>query len=333
MEDEHTGDGATRRYDASQPIGDVLSITEDGVDQTFEGASPRWEIDTDQQRFELAAGETATPNGDTIKFAFVSDEALVLTADDAAAITDIGFPIARRYEDDTIDNVALARGLLAARLDRHNQRFEEFITTTKPGAVTRLRHGVAPTWNFPRQGLNSVRLLVESVSERLGAGGGAFHPVVLTIRSTALDYQGDAGDAWRATTAFRPPAPRPATGPGTDADQRILRPGNVARPARLPIDLGGSPAILMSQSGLADPRRCQPGPGERARDRRPAHPDVHRTLPAGWGAPDRPGRWSCSCGTRRTARRSARRSRWTAPSRRACGTCCGRSRCRCAPSI
>ena len=112
--------------------------------------------------------------------------------------------------------------------------------------MKRLRPGVAPTWNFPRQGLSSVRLLVESVSERLGAGGASFHPVVLSIRGTALDYQGDAGDDWRATTAYRPPAPRPATGPGTDADQRILRPGNVARPARLPIDLGGSPAILMS---------------------------------------------------------------------------------------
>ena len=83
MEDEHTGDGTTRRYDASQPIGDVLSITEDGVEQTFEGASPRWVIDKDQQRFELATGETDTTDGDTIKFAFVSDEALVITADDA----------------------------------------------------------------------------------------------------------------------------------------------------------------------------------------------------------------------------------------------------------
>ena len=30
--------------------------------------------------------------------------------------------------------------------------FEEFIATTIPGAVKRLRPGVAPTWNFPRQG-------------------------------------------------------------------------------------------------------------------------------------------------------------------------------------
>ena len=162
----------------------------------------------------------ATPDGETIRFSYVSAEAMVITADNAAAITDIGFPIARRYEDDTIDDVGLARTLATARLDRHDQRFEEFIATTIPGAVKRLRPGVAPTWNFPRQGLSSVRLLVESVSERLGAGGGDFHPVVLTIRGTAQDYQGDAGDDWRATTAYRPPAPRPA-----DPDQEILRPG------------------------------------------------------------------------------------------------------------
>ena len=38
----------------------------------------------------------------------------MITADNAAAITDIGFPIARRYEDDTIDDVGLARTLAAA---------------------------------------------------------------------------------------------------------------------------------------------------------------------------------------------------------------------------
>ena len=72
VEDERTGDGVTRRFDASQPIGDILSITEDGVEQTFDGSNPRWEVDTDQQRFELATGETATPSGDTIKFGYVS---------------------------------------------------------------------------------------------------------------------------------------------------------------------------------------------------------------------------------------------------------------------
>ena len=234
VEDVHTGDGVTTRFDASQPIGDILSITEDGNEERFDGTDPRWEIDVDQQRFALAPGKGATPSGETIRFSYVSAEAMVVTADNAAAIFDIGFPIARRYEDDTIDDVGLARTLATARLDRHDQRFEEFIATTIPGAVKRLRPGVAPTWTFPRQGLNSVRLLVESVSERLGGGGGAFHPVVLTIRGTAQDYQGDAADDWRATTAYRPPAPRPA-----DPDQEILRPGNVAVASSVPLQLGG----------------------------------------------------------------------------------------------
>ena len=248
VEDVHTGDGVTTRFDASQPIGDILSITEDGNEESFDGTDPRWTIDVDQQRFELSPGKGATPAGETIRFAYVSAEAMVITADNAVAITAIGFPVARRYEDDTIDDVGLARTLAAARLDRHDQRFEEFIAETIPGAVKRLRPGVAPTWNFPRQGLSSVRLLVESVSERLGAGGGDFHPVVLTVRGTAQDYQGDAGDDWRQTTAYRPPAPRPA-----DPDQEILRPENVAVASSVPLQLGGSLAFAITSGVWSTP--------------------------------------------------------------------------------
>ena len=138
-------------------------------------------------------------------------------------------------------------------MDRHDQRFEEFIAETIPGAVKRLRPGVAPTWNFPRQGLNSVRLLVESVSERLGAGGAAFHPVVLTIRGTLQDYQGDAGDDWRATTAYRPPAPRPMAPITADPDQTIIRPGNVAVAASIPLQLGGSVASAIDSGAWGTP--------------------------------------------------------------------------------
>ena len=65
------------------------------MEQTFDGTDPRWEIDVDQQRFVLVTGKGATPSGDTIKFGYVSAEAMVVTADNATAITDIGFPIAR----------------------------------------------------------------------------------------------------------------------------------------------------------------------------------------------------------------------------------------------
>ena len=253
VEDERTGDGVTRSFDASQPIGDILSITENGVEQTFDGTDPRWEIDVDQQQFVLATGKGATPAGHTIRFGYVSAEAMVVTADNAAAITDIGFPIARRYEDDTIDDVGLARTLATARLDRHDQRFEEFIAETIPGAVKRLRPGVAPTWNFPRQGLNSVRLLVESVSERLGAGGGAFHPVVLSIRGTAQDYQGDAGDEWRATTTYRPPAPRPEVPLTADPNQSIISPSNVAVTSAIPLHLGGSVGSAVTTAAWSIP--------------------------------------------------------------------------------
>ena len=248
VEDVHTGDGSTTQFDASQPIGDILSITEDGNDESFDGTDPRWEIYVDQQRFALAPGKGATPAGETIRFSYVSAEAMVVTADNDVAIGQLGFPVARRYEDDTIDDVGLARTLASARLDRHDQLFEEFIAETIPGAVKRLRPGVAPTFNFPRQGLSSVRLLVESVSERLGPGGADFHPVVLTIRGTAQDYQGDAGDDWRQAVAYRPPAPRPA-----DPDQEILRPGNVAVASSVPLQLGGSLAFAITSGVWGTP--------------------------------------------------------------------------------
>ena len=152
VEDVHTGDGSTTQFDASQPIGDILSITEDGNEESFDGTDPRWTIDVDQQRFELSPMKGATPDGETIRFSYVSAEAMVVTADNAAAITDIGFPIARRYEDDTIDDVGLARTLATARLDRHDQRFEEFITTTIPGAVKRLTAGSGSDVELPAAG-------------------------------------------------------------------------------------------------------------------------------------------------------------------------------------
>ena len=72
VEDVHTGDGSTIQFDASQPIGDILSITEDGNEERFDGTDPRWEIAVDQQQFVLAPGKGATPVGETIRFSYVS---------------------------------------------------------------------------------------------------------------------------------------------------------------------------------------------------------------------------------------------------------------------
>ena len=94
---------------------------------------------------------------------------------------------------------------------------------------------------------------MESVSERLGAGGAAFHPVVLTIRGTAQDYQGDAGDDWRATTTYRPPAPRPAVPVTADPNQTILRPENVAVASSVPLQLGGSLAFAITSDVWSTP--------------------------------------------------------------------------------
>ena len=253
VEETHTTNGVTLRYDAGQPIGEILSITLDGIDESFDGPGARWTVDTDQQRWELAPGEVPSGAGKALKFAYVSDEALVLAADDAAAIADIGFRLTKRYEDDTIDTVSLARTLAAARLDRHNQLFEEYIAISLPGEITALRPGVAPVWEFQRHALGGVRLLVEKVSERTVVGGANFHPVELTIVGTALDYQGGVGDDYRASLTYRPPAPRPGTGAAADPDGLIIRPGNVAVPVSLPINLGGESGVALSSSSWEIP--------------------------------------------------------------------------------
>ena len=86
---------------------------------------------------------------------------MVVTADNAAAIFDIGFPIARRYEDDTIDDVSLARTLATARLDRHDQRFEEFIADDDTG-----RGEAAASWGGSDVDLPSGRASVACRSAR-----------------------------------------------------------------------------------------------------------------------------------------------------------------------
>ena len=137
-------------------------------------------------------------------------------------------------------------------MDRHDQRFEEFVASTIPGAVRRIRPGVAPSWTFPRYGLDATRLLAEKVVSSL-APGAQFgdHNVVHRMTATALDYQG--GEAESYHRPYQPPAPRPSMG-GTAADPNttIIRPGNVAVPVQLPIRLGGEAALGILYRSQAD---------------------------------------------------------------------------------
>ena len=253
IQDERTGDGATRQWDLSQVPEEVLEVTLGGVNQEFEGATAVWTIDQDAARITRAAGESTPGVGVAIKIAYVAREAIVITTDDAAAIADVGFTIARKLEDDAIDTPGLARVRGAAFLDRHNELAEHFVAETIPGSVKHVVAGVAPTCDFPRYGVNGSRLLVEAVSSALGRSGDRFHAIVHRLKLTAQDYQGDAGDDWRQYQLTRPPAPRPQV-PGTvDPNQEIIRPDNVAVPASLPLHLGGSPVVLITSPTWAIP--------------------------------------------------------------------------------
>ena len=105
---------------------------------------------------------------------------------------------------------------------------------------------------FPRHKLDATRLLVEKVTSSL-APGAQFgdHNVVHRMTATALDYQ---GDVWRRLPHALPAAGAAAQsmgGTAADPNTTIIRPGNVAAPAQLPIRLGGSAAlgILHSEGG------------------------------------------------------------------------------------
>ena len=246
IQDERTGDGATRQWDLSQVPEEVLEVTLGGVNEDFEGSAAQWVIDQDAARITRVSGESTPGVGVAIKIAYVAREAIVITTDDAAAISAIGFPVARKLEDDAIDTPGLARVRGGAFLDRHNELSEHYVAETIPGSVAHVVAGVAPMCDFPRYGVHGTRLLVEAVSSALGRSGARFHAVVHKLKLTAQDYQGDAGDDWRQFQLTRPPSPR-LTAPGTvDPHQEIIRPDNVAVPASLPIHLGGSPALLIT---------------------------------------------------------------------------------------
>ena len=254
IQDVRTTDGATRQWDLSQVPEEVLEVTLNGVNEAFEGTGALWAIDQDAARLTRAAGESTPARAldDNLKIAYVAREAIVITTDDAAAITAIGFTVARKLEDDAIDTPGLARVRGGAFLDRHNELSEHYVAETIPGEIKHIVAGVAPTCVFPRYGVNG-RLLVEAVSSRLGRSGNVFHAVEHNIKLTAQSYPGDAGDDWRQFQLTRPPAPRP-TVPGTvDPNQEIIRPDNVAVPASLPLHLGGSPALIITSPTWAIP--------------------------------------------------------------------------------
>ena len=253
FDQEIIADGFSRSWDFAHQPRAVLSLTLGGVDQEYEGAGSAWVVDIERARLVLDGGTPTPAAGDVIGLRFSAESAIVVTADNQAAIDAIGFTVAQKYEDDSIDTPALARVAAAARLDRHDQSFENFEAATVPGAIPRIRPATAPRFLFPRFKLQNHRLLVSKVRTTMVRAGRNFHAVQHNLAMPAQDYQGDAGDFWRELAAGKPPAPRPTVSTAIDPDQIIVRPGNVAVPARLPIDLGGSPAILITSAAWERP--------------------------------------------------------------------------------
>ena len=79
------------------------------------------------------------------------------------------------------------------------------------------------------------------------------------------------------SSSRRPPAPRPIVSTVTDPNQVIVRPGNVAIPARLPLSLG-SCLGLVTDAGLGDTGRGQPRARVGSRTGASASDDFHDAL-------------------------------------------------------
>ena len=198
-----TTDGVTRRYDSPQPIGDILSITVDGVDETFEGTGARWEVDADQQRFELAAGETPSGAGKDLKIAFVALPALTVTVDNATALADVGFAIARRFEDDAIDTVGgrARRRAGTARPGRPALPGLLARDAVGQGAARATGRGANVHLPAPRPGRDTpVGREVQLGDGRAGDRARRRGPSGRVVDgATALDYPGSEGDDFRTS--------------------------------------------------------------------------------------------------------------------------------------
>ena len=147
---------------------------------------------------------------------------------------------------------------------------------------------------------------------------------MLTVRGTAQDYQGDAGDDWRETTAYRPPAPRPA-----DPDQEILRPGNVAVASSVPLQLGGDLGFAITSGEWSTPDGAVLTRVSGHQIGVPLALSFMATMPPKGEPAFRPGRRGSPVGRDDQSGHRQRRQHQHDGCRAAPGACCGRSRCRC----
>ena len=121
---------------------EVIEVSLDGVDEAFEGTGALWEVDQDAATITRTTGASTPGVGATLKVTYVSREAIVITTDDAAAITAIGVHgRAGSWRTTRIDTPGLARVRGGAFLDRHNELSEHYVAETIPGEIKHIVAG------------------------------------------------------------------------------------------------------------------------------------------------------------------------------------------------
>ena len=240
-----TANGSDRGWDLVQPIERLLEVTANGVMQSFDGSTPTWTVNADQQRISVVTGMPTPADGVVLKFTYITTSSIVARADNTDSQQVLGYAVTKKYQFDNIRTLDEARIRAQALLDRHDQPFEEFVLDTKSRAIIdrEIRPGTSATFNFPRYNLNGTNLMIESVETILDNTSRDSHEAVRRIKATALDYQGDSSGYWRSLQQNRPPTPRPVAPTTNDPDQIIVRPTNLAELSGVPIQLGGNSQV------------------------------------------------------------------------------------------
>ena len=158
--------------------------------------------------------------------------------------------------------------------------------STIPGAVRRIRPGVAPEWTFPRHEPRCYE-----VARREGfVEPGSRRAVRRPQRRPPAHGDGARlpGRRWRRLPHTLP-APGAAAqsmgGTAADPNTTIIRPSNVAVPVSLPINLGRGSWPVDQFGGMGDSRRSHPDARLGTRDSRPAGAVLHGAVLAARGAP------------------------------------------------
>ena len=206
---EFTGDGSTDSWALPYPVREVISLTVDGVLQTFGTGSGEWEI---VDKIELRA-PAAPANGEAGKLEFDIEAPLIAIAEDAVTAAAIGGHIVRSVEDSSIDSLETLEELARTTQARHGAMGFEIAGDLIPLKRPRFL-GVGGSPRVEVRGYTGRMTIQRLRSTWLGGGEYVQQHVTLRVNDLAagLDYQRRRQILALPTLPERPVLPLPHAG-------------------------------------------------------------------------------------------------------------------------